>query len=110
MSSEDAKTYSRRLSLREKLHLVDLINKNVTPMDNGTCKYSEGWSDARVAAESNIHPLNVAQVQAVRREMFGKLYYPPAPPEPPVGGKYAKLERRIEQLEKTVRLILTGSS
>jgi hypothetical protein len=51
-----------------------LLNEHCHPTGVGTCKYENGWSDARVAKESGLDPVkNLKSVQNLRNEVLGKL-------------------------------------
>jgi hypothetical protein len=74
----------RKLGLTGALIVRDfMIGVGYTPApEGGVCLPPPGWSDARVATElaDKVPHLNAAQVTNLRREVFGPLRAPPAPP------------------------------
>jgi hypothetical protein len=63
------------ITARQRFMVSLLLNEHCHPAAAaGTCKYENGWSDARVAEESGLDPVkNLKSVQNLRNEVLGKL-------------------------------------
>jgi hypothetical protein len=106
---QEAPERYRRLSRLEERAIGDLLmaNMELVPETDNEWRFLNGYSDDRILKEvfkDHPNPPRLESIEALRRELRGKLHKPPSPKKgsgvPPF---YEALERRVAELEEIVR-------
>lgn len=82
------------------MQIAAVLESCIEPTGDGHYTYKEGWSDSIVAREIGC---TTQLVVAVRKELHG----PKFRPKRQSGSRFDEFERRIEQLERDVRFLLS---
>ncbi len=105
---QEAPERPRRLSRLEERAIGDLLMANmelVAGTDN-EWRFLNGYSDDRILKEvfkDHSNPPRVESIEALRRELRGRLHKPPSPKKGSGAPLfYEALERRVEALERRV--------
>lgn len=94
---------------RELRAILSLLEEHVEPIDNETCRYKPGWSDAAIARAvgqqlpraAGEPPVSHASVGTRRKELYGDLI---SGLSRSTAGK-AMLRERMQALEERVKLL-----
>lgn len=99
----------RIASLRERMAVLELLNKVCRTNADGFAVYADGWSDA-VVAEKLGNGLTDNNVMSVRREFFGPFGRPKKPVEPEEAGDLSSVLFRLAALEEKVAMLIADAA
>ncbi len=82
----------------DKYEMLELLNTHLNANPDGTYTYNPGWSDLRVAEETDID-FKAHHAATIRRAKFGLLtHQPPPTPTAPPPSRLDIIEQRLTRI------------